>query len=202
MRAASIASSTSRTKAARRSRPTSHALPASARRRPGPARSATSCVLYGAIAPDATRVRAVHARFPGVIRAVSRNVGDAVRSGETLATIESNESLQTYTVTAPDRRHRHRAPRGARRADRRRGAVRDRGFLVGVGRARRVLARPRTPAHRARRRRSPATTARPPRVSVDYLAPVGNRASQSVTARVVSTTPTANGRRGSSSRAA
>jgi cobalt-zinc-cadmium efflux system membrane fusion protein len=55
-------------------------------------------VLYGAIAPDATRVRAVHARFPGVIRTVNRYVGDAVRAGETLATIESNESLQTYKM--------------------------------------------------------------------------------------------------------
>ncbi len=67
----------------------------------GPGTISDELVLYGAIAPDATRVRAVHARFPGVIRAVSRNVGDAVRSGETLATIESNESLQTYAVTAP-----------------------------------------------------------------------------------------------------
>ena len=96
-----IASSTSRTKAARRSRPTSHAPPASARRSAGPGTISDELVLYGAIAPDATRVRAVHARFPGVIRTVSRNVGDAVRAGDALATIESNESLQTYTVTAP-----------------------------------------------------------------------------------------------------
>src|SRR5688500_3512889 len=58
-------------------------------------------VLYGAIAADATRVRTVHARFPGVIRSVTRNVGDTVRAGDALATIESNESLQTYTVSAP-----------------------------------------------------------------------------------------------------
>ena len=67
----------------------------------GPGTISDELVLYGAIAPDATRVRTVQARFPGVIRSVSRNVGDTVRSGDALATIESNESLQTYTVTAP-----------------------------------------------------------------------------------------------------
>ena len=57
--------------------------------------------LYGVIAPNAERVLDVGARFPGVIRSVKKRVGDAVRKGEALATIESNESLQTYTATAP-----------------------------------------------------------------------------------------------------
>lgn len=57
--------------------------------------------LYGTIQPDATRVRSVVARFPGVIRTVDVAVGDAVRAGQTLATVESNESLQTYAVIAP-----------------------------------------------------------------------------------------------------
>lgn len=57
--------------------------------------------LYGMITPNAERVREVTARFPGAIRTVSKRVGDTVRQGETLATIESNESLQTYAVVAP-----------------------------------------------------------------------------------------------------
>jgi cobalt-zinc-cadmium efflux system membrane fusion protein len=57
--------------------------------------------VYGTIAPDAERVREVGARFPGIIRSVRSKVGDAVRAGETLATVESNESLQTYAVVAP-----------------------------------------------------------------------------------------------------
>lgn len=57
--------------------------------------------LYGAIVPDARRVREVKARFPGVVRSVSRQIGDAVRAGETLAGVESNDSLQTYAVPAP-----------------------------------------------------------------------------------------------------
>jgi len=57
--------------------------------------------LSGRVAPNAERVRAVTARFPGAIRGVSHSVGDAVRSGERLALVESNESLETYAVTAP-----------------------------------------------------------------------------------------------------
>jgi cobalt-zinc-cadmium efflux system membrane fusion protein len=57
--------------------------------------------LYGMITPNAERVREVTARFPGAIRTVAKRVGDPVRQGETLATIESNESLQTYAVVAP-----------------------------------------------------------------------------------------------------
>lgn len=57
--------------------------------------------LYGAIAPNAERVREVVARYPGVIRTVNRKIGDTVRQGETLATVESDESLETYAVAAP-----------------------------------------------------------------------------------------------------
>jgi cobalt-zinc-cadmium efflux system membrane fusion protein len=57
--------------------------------------------LYGTIQPNAERVRNVVARFPGPIRSVAKQIGDRVKAGETLATIESNESLQIYAVTAP-----------------------------------------------------------------------------------------------------
>jgi cobalt-zinc-cadmium efflux system membrane fusion protein len=43
----------------------------------------------------------LRARFPGRVVAVLKNVGDAVAGSEALARIESNESLQTYAVTAP-----------------------------------------------------------------------------------------------------
>jgi cobalt-zinc-cadmium efflux system membrane fusion protein len=67
----------------------------------GPASIREHLPLYGVIAPNAERVRDVTARFPGVIRAVTKRVGDSVRQGEALATVESNESLQTYSVVAP-----------------------------------------------------------------------------------------------------
>jgi len=46
-------------------------------------------------------MRVVAARFPGAIRSVAKKIGDTVREGEALATVEANESLQTYAVTAP-----------------------------------------------------------------------------------------------------
>lgn len=67
----------------------------------GPATIRETLPVYGVIAPNAERVRDVGARFPGVIRTVTAKIGDSVRAGETLATIESNESLQTYSVVAP-----------------------------------------------------------------------------------------------------
>jgi cobalt-zinc-cadmium efflux system membrane fusion protein len=67
----------------------------------GPANLSEHLPLYGAIAPNAERVLEVTGRFPGIIRSVKKRVGDAVRKGETLAVVESNESLQTYAVVAP-----------------------------------------------------------------------------------------------------
>lgn len=67
----------------------------------GPAQIRETLPLYGVVAPNAERTRAVAARFPGAIRDVATKIGDTVREGETLATIEANESLQTYVVTAP-----------------------------------------------------------------------------------------------------
>lgn len=67
----------------------------------GPAEIRQTLPLYGVITPNAERVREVTARFPGVIRTVAKRVGDSVRQGETLATVESDESLQTYGVLSP-----------------------------------------------------------------------------------------------------
>lgn len=67
----------------------------------GPAEIGETLALYGVVKPNAERVREVIARFPGTVRSVHKAIGDVVKQGETLATIESNESLQTYPVTAP-----------------------------------------------------------------------------------------------------
>lgn len=67
----------------------------------GPASIATTADLLGrtAFAPGAEA--SVKARFPGKVLWLGKGVGETVRAGETLARIESNESLQTYAVTAP-----------------------------------------------------------------------------------------------------
>jgi cobalt-zinc-cadmium efflux system membrane fusion protein len=67
----------------------------------GPAKLREILPLYGAIAANAERMREVRARYPGTINTVTRKIGDAVLQGETLATVESNESLQSYAIRAP-----------------------------------------------------------------------------------------------------
>lgn len=57
--------------------------------------------LHGAIKVDPAHQRRVTARYTGVIQSVSKKVGDSVQAGDTLAIIESNESLQSYAVKAP-----------------------------------------------------------------------------------------------------
>jgi cobalt-zinc-cadmium efflux system membrane fusion protein len=67
----------------------------------GPATLTETVTVYGRIAADPARQREVGARFPGLIKSVRKNLGDTVGAGETLAIIESNESLQTYSLEAP-----------------------------------------------------------------------------------------------------
>lgn len=67
----------------------------------GPATLVETVSLYGRIVAADSHRRDVSARFPGIIRSVRKRLGDAVRKGDALAVIESNESLQTYTVNAP-----------------------------------------------------------------------------------------------------
>jgi cobalt-zinc-cadmium efflux system membrane fusion protein len=150
----------------------------------GPGTIRDELVLYGTIAPDATRVRTVHARFPGVIRSVTRNVGDAVRAGEALATIESNESLQTYSVTAPINGKvtaRHAAPGEQTDAD----ALFDIADFSSVWAELDVFSRDRARLRTGLDVAIGSEDGAAAAGSIGYLAPVGNRASQSVTARVV-----------------
>lgn len=57
--------------------------------------------VQGLLTPMDGRVARVMARFPGPIRTLGANVGDRVGAGQALATVESNLSLTTYTVTSP-----------------------------------------------------------------------------------------------------
>jgi membrane fusion protein, heavy metal efflux system len=43
----------------------------------------------------------VKARFTGLIRSVVKEPGEVVKAGDTLATVESNDSLQVYAVKSP-----------------------------------------------------------------------------------------------------
>jgi cobalt-zinc-cadmium efflux system membrane fusion protein len=149
----------------------------------GPGIIGDDLLLYGAIGPDTTRIREVHARFPGVIRSVTR-VGDAVRAGETLATVESNESLQTYTVAAPiggTITQRHAAP-GEQTDDESLFEIAD---FSSVWAELDVFSRDRPRLREGLPVAISTDNGLTATGTIAYLAPVGNRASQSLTARVV-----------------
>ena len=67
----------------------------------GPARIRDTLTLYGSIKPNAEREQEIRARYPGVVRSVNKRAGDKVAQGDALLTVESNESLQVYTIRAP-----------------------------------------------------------------------------------------------------
>lgn len=67
----------------------------------GPASLKETLSLYGVVQPNAERVRTVVARFPGVVKSVNAALGDHIKTGDVLATVESNDSLQTYSIKAP-----------------------------------------------------------------------------------------------------
>ena len=67
----------------------------------GPAEIRETLRLYGSIKTTAEREQEVRARYPGVVREVAKRAGEAVTKGEVLLTVESNESLQTYSIRAP-----------------------------------------------------------------------------------------------------
>lgn len=66
----------------------------------GSAKLAVKLELNGKIAPNEEKMSHVIPRFPGVLKSVAKRLGDAVAAGEVLATVESNESLQTYEIKA------------------------------------------------------------------------------------------------------
>jgi len=67
----------------------------------GPATVRETIALTGRVVLNPNTTANVKARFPGVIRAVKKGLGDTVNAGDVLATVESNESLQVYEVKSP-----------------------------------------------------------------------------------------------------
>ncbi len=56
--------------------------------------------LSGEIKPDPRKIAHMIPRFDGIVKKVHKAIGDRVKKGEILATIESNESLVKYNVTS------------------------------------------------------------------------------------------------------
>jgi len=67
----------------------------------GPLTLTETRTLTGRVQTNPNRLSRVRPRFPGVIKAIRHELGDVVRAGDILATVQSNESLQNYHVKAP-----------------------------------------------------------------------------------------------------
>ena len=67
----------------------------------GPAPLKLQMSLSGVIQADPARVSRVRARYPGIVREVAVQPWTTVAKGALLASVQSNESLQNYSVTAP-----------------------------------------------------------------------------------------------------
>lgn len=67
----------------------------------GPAQIGETLELVGRVELDPSAKADVGAKFPGRVVSVSGNVGDRVGAGRVLARVESTESMQIYSVTAP-----------------------------------------------------------------------------------------------------
>lgn len=67
----------------------------------GPASIRDHVTVYGRIVSAPENVSHVSARFDGVIKFVRASIGDVVEKDQVLAVIESNDSLNNYSLRAP-----------------------------------------------------------------------------------------------------
>ena len=67
----------------------------------GPSPIRETLTVYGSIRPNAEREQILRPRYPGIVKSVGKHPGDTVKQGETLLTIESNESLRSYAIVSP-----------------------------------------------------------------------------------------------------
>ncbi len=67
----------------------------------GPATLREELQLNGVVQANQEAVVQVTPRFPGIVRTLSKRLGDEAKKGELLAVVESNQSLTTYELKAP-----------------------------------------------------------------------------------------------------
>ncbi|MFJ1269112.1 efflux RND transporter periplasmic adaptor subunit [Legionella lytica] len=61
----------------------------------------TQLNVVGKIATNRDTTAPIYARYSGIIKSMTKNLGDEVIKGDLLAIVESNESLQSYEIKAP-----------------------------------------------------------------------------------------------------
>tara|TARA_B100000989_G_C19525562_1_gene466659 strand:+ start:1418 stop:2416 length:999 start_codon:yes stop_codon:yes gene_type:complete len=61
----------------------------------------TEIVLPGEITVNQDTMVHLYPRFPGIVKEINKNLGDFVHAGESIAVIESNNSLVEYVIKSP-----------------------------------------------------------------------------------------------------
>lgn len=64
----------------------------------GPALIAVTVEAPGEVRLNAEQVLEMRPRYPGIVRELRKRIGDLVRQGEVVATVQSNESLTDYEI--------------------------------------------------------------------------------------------------------
>ena len=64
----------------------------------GPAKIKTTIKVNGRVQPNEDHMTHVIPRYPGIVKKITKRLGDAVAKDEVVAVVESNESLQSYEV--------------------------------------------------------------------------------------------------------
>lgn len=64
----------------------------------GPEKLQVHVTLPGEVVIPPDNLAHIHPRFPGIVKKVSKSIGDQVKKGEVLAVIESNESMTDYAI--------------------------------------------------------------------------------------------------------
>ncbi len=67
----------------------------------GPRKIRKIAKMSGRIIPDENLIAKVTPRFPGIVMAATKNLGENVQKGQLLAVVESNQSLTKYDIHAP-----------------------------------------------------------------------------------------------------
>jgi membrane fusion protein, heavy metal efflux system len=66
-----------------------------------PATLAETVAVYGQVKLNGNKIARATPRFAGVVHEARKSLGDAVKAGEVVAVIESNQTLTTFEVKAP-----------------------------------------------------------------------------------------------------
>lgn len=67
----------------------------------GPKTLHQTITSFGVLTAGPEQLSHVRARYPGLLMSVTARIGDKVKAGDLLATVESDNSLKTYKITAP-----------------------------------------------------------------------------------------------------